>query len=1088
MATAQLKIIELDEGWEIMQKGITKMKKILEGQQHSFSSEDSIMLYTTVYNMCSQKPPNDYAQQLYDKYKEVFEEYINSTVLPALREKHDELMLMEFVKRWANHKLMVRWLSRFFRYLDRYFISRRSLPTLNEVGLTCFRDLVYKELNSKARDAVIVLIDQEREGEQIDRALLKNVLDIFVEIGMGEMGYYENDFEDAMLKDTAAYYSRKASSWSVEDSCPDYMLKAEECLKKEKDRASHYLCVSSETKLLEKVQNELLVVYTNQLLEKEHSGCRALLTDDKLEDLSRVFRLSYITPNGLEPVSNMFKQHVIAEGVDLVQEAEDATNSSVLVQQADDTTNSPVLVQQAEDTTNSPVLVQQAEDTTNSKILLPKIVKGAKLADEKEVERIPAFAEPPTKLSYPSVDEELVGFDDHAKNIFVKLTSRRKDLDVISIVGMAGIGKTALARKVYSDVSIIDHFEVRAWCSVGQIYSVRKLFLEILRQIRGDRYLNVDDPASMLRWNLLGKRYLIVLDDICESESWDVLTRCFLSVERRSRIMVTTRNAELAQYMTQHSDPYFLPFIRYEESWELLEKKVFQGESCPLELRSVGTLVAKKCKGLPYLIIMIAGILSRKKRDASTWLEVAYDIGSHTLEEGSMKMIQSSYDLLPDYLKPCLLYMGLFSKDYEIRVSDLLKWWIAEEFVPNIGTLELEETSMSCLSDLVSRNMVVVSKTRVNGEMKCCIILDQVREFCLTKIKEEKFMQHVGKRLCMYIHDGMTSDFKERESFGISQASLEFIAHPKFSISDNKNLFPLLNNLRLIRVLHLLDFYLDDSWAAAFQLLTHLRYLAIFVKVFHIKWVSHLVHLQTLGVRSSYIMVSPAIWKLEKLRHVDINEFPIRWEDGERVKFKESTDIVLHNLKTLGTCSMSLADMTPKFWNKFPNLEQLRLHIDEFGDVPYYSGSRLMTLDMFPTRLRKLSLSETFLTDEIVSSIAKLQHLETLKLSEIYFTGEKHWDLGDNTFKVLRVLKLHRVFMTQWYCSDAYESFPSLEYLVIKSCSKLEEIPLSFADVPTLRLIKVTDCSKSVGDSALKIEKEMEEYGCELQVHILKND
>lgn len=68
-------------------------------------------------------------------------------------------------------------------------------------------------------------IDQEREGEQIDRALLKNVLDIFVEIGMSQMDYYENDFEEAMLKDTAAYYSRKASNWILEDSCPDYMLK-----------------------------------------------------------------------------------------------------------------------------------------------------------------------------------------------------------------------------------------------------------------------------------------------------------------------------------------------------------------------------------------------------------------------------------------------------------------------------------------------------------------------------------------------------------------------------------------------------------------------------------------------------------------------------------------------------------------------------------------------------------------------------------------------------------------------------------------------------------------------------------------------
>lgn len=69
-------------------------------------------------------------------------------------------------------------------------------------------------------------VDKEREGEQIDRALLKNVLDIYVEIGMGQMERYEEDFESFMLQDTASYYSRKASSWIQEDSCPDYMLKA----------------------------------------------------------------------------------------------------------------------------------------------------------------------------------------------------------------------------------------------------------------------------------------------------------------------------------------------------------------------------------------------------------------------------------------------------------------------------------------------------------------------------------------------------------------------------------------------------------------------------------------------------------------------------------------------------------------------------------------------------------------------------------------------------------------------------------------------------------------------------------------------
>jgi cullin 1 len=240
MSLSERKTIDLEQGWDFMHRGIMKLKNILEGlPEPQFSPEDYMMLYTTIYNMCTQKPPNDYSQPLYDKYKEAFEEYIVSTVLPSLREKHDEFMLRELVKRWGNHKLMVRWLSRFFHYLDRYFIARRSLPPLNEVGLACFRDLVYKELHGKMRDAIISLIDQEREGEQIDRALLKNVLDIFVEIGMGKMDQYENDFEADMLKDTSAYYSRKASNWILEDSCPDYMRKAEECLRRAKDRVAH---------------------------------------------------------------------------------------------------------------------------------------------------------------------------------------------------------------------------------------------------------------------------------------------------------------------------------------------------------------------------------------------------------------------------------------------------------------------------------------------------------------------------------------------------------------------------------------------------------------------------------------------------------------------------------------------------------------------------------------------------------------------------------------------------------------------------------------------------------------------------------
>ncbi|KAI3853624.1 hypothetical protein MKW98_025141 [Papaver atlanticum] len=294
------RVIMLDHGWGLMQTGITKLIKILEGvPEPQFNSDSYMMLYTTCYNMCTQKPPHDYSQQLYEKYKEASENYINETVLPSLREKHDE------------------WLSRFFFYLDRFFIARRSLPPLNDVGLVCFRELVYEEINVRAREAVISLINQEREGEQIDRALLKNVLAIFV-----------NDFEAELLSDTAGYYTRKASTWIQEDSCPEYMIKAEECLKREKDRVTHYLHSSTEEKLIEQVQEQMLSKVSQQLLEKEHSGCYALLREDKTEDLTRMHNLFSKIPKGSDPVSLMFKQHVTSEGIAVVNQAEEAAANS----------------------------------------------------------------------------------------------------------------------------------------------------------------------------------------------------------------------------------------------------------------------------------------------------------------------------------------------------------------------------------------------------------------------------------------------------------------------------------------------------------------------------------------------------------------------------------------------------------------------------------------------------------------------------------------------------------------------------------------------------------------------------------------
>ncbi|XP_019248767.1 PREDICTED: putative late blight resistance protein homolog R1A-3 [Nicotiana attenuata] len=179
-------------------------------------------------------------------------------------------------------------------------------------------------------------------------------------------------------------------------------------------------------------------------------------------------------------------------------------------------------------------------------------------------------AEHSTRRSFPSIEEEVVGFEKDAESIMKKLIQGTKELDVISIFGMPGLGKTTLARKVYDNPSIVNYFDVKAWCSVSQAYNRIKLLGEIFKQVT-DHKSEIDedvDIADKLQKTLKGRRYLIVLDDIWEVDAWEDLGLCFPKGEDGSRVMVTTRIEEVAKHLQHCSDPYSLRFLTLEESWE----------------------------------------------------------------------------------------------------------------------------------------------------------------------------------------------------------------------------------------------------------------------------------------------------------------------------------------------------------------------------------------------------------------------------------------------------------------------------------------------------------------------------------------
>mmetsp|Transcript_22385 Transcript_22385/g.52766 ORF Transcript_22385/g.52766 Transcript_22385/m.52766 type:complete len:742 (+) Transcript_22385:152-2377(+) len=320
-APGSAQIIPLEEGWEnqIKKKAIDKLEEMLNGdlkQGSMFGPQEYVQIYTTCYDMCTQRSPYNWSRELYQRHGQTIEDYLNNTVIPALQDKSGQggtILLTELRHRWQNHQIMNKWLKKFFTYLDRYYVKHHSLPTLSQAGLRCFRSVVYDGMKSDVTAAILGLINEEREGKIVSKELIKSIVELYESMGMGSLDAYNADLEEPLLTSTREYYAKKREDW-INDSTPEYLIKAENALDQERQRVTDYLNSASESKILKVVEEEILEKVENILLEKESSGCRALLQNDKSEDLQRMFRLFGRLENGLNPMASIFQQFVTSMG------------------------------------------------------------------------------------------------------------------------------------------------------------------------------------------------------------------------------------------------------------------------------------------------------------------------------------------------------------------------------------------------------------------------------------------------------------------------------------------------------------------------------------------------------------------------------------------------------------------------------------------------------------------------------------------------------------------------------------------------------------------------------------------------------
>ncbi|GKV20221.1 hypothetical protein SLEP1_g30379 [Rubroshorea leprosula] len=229
----------------------------------------------------------------------------------------------------------------------------------------------------------------------------------------------------------------------------------------------------------------------------------------------------------------------------------------------------------------------------------------------------------------------LVGLDDKVQELAELLLENYQFL--ISVVGVAGSGKTILVKAIYSSLAIKQHFECRAFVSVSQVFEERKLLADLSMQlgmVRKDESWSKEELQKRLRSFLGWKRYLIVLDDVYTAGVWEKLSLAFPNSSNGSRVILTTRDACVPRNIKGHTRVIQLRFLNNDESWELFVKRVPTVVENAELIKAVKEKILQRCGGLPLDIVVLGGLLSTKELKIPVWSKFIEQVSQKKEKKG----------------------------------------------------------------------------------------------------------------------------------------------------------------------------------------------------------------------------------------------------------------------------------------------------------------------------------------------------------------------------------------------------------------------------------------------------------------------
>ncbi|XP_027103241.1 disease resistance protein RPM1-like [Coffea arabica] len=577
-------------------------------------------------------------------------------------------------------------------------------------------------------------------------------------------------------------------------------------------------------------------------------------------------------------------------------------------------------------------------------------------------------------------EDKLVGIKTPKEELISRVLNNDSHLKVIAVVGMGGLGKTTLVRKVFEDTAVKTQFKIHVWLTISRTFDImvilktmiHKIFYEINEPVP-HQLMNSTDIirlSAFVKDFLQDRSYILVLDDVWSERLWDALKNVLPDGNFHGQAILTTRIIHVAKAARfgSHNYSHWMKPLSVKDSWTLFCHTTFQSDHCPPHLQQVSARILRKCEGLPLAIATIGGVLALKDKDRiNDWETILRNLGDELDASGKLDPIKRilllSYNDLPQNLKNCFLYLSIYPEDALIGVDDMLDKWITQGFVEEKEGMSTFDIANRGFHELVNRSLVQVLTANCDG-IKCFRVHDFLRDMIVSKSREQNFITiAVGnysgqssnkvRRLALYDFDNpepqeLTHCFK-------SLRSLEFLRYNGRISGPVVSKF-LCGGSKLIKVLDLSEAPLEDIPKEVFKLFL----------------------LKCLCLRRTKVRIVPkSIGKLQNLEILDLFYTNVTKIPVEILKLRKLHVLYVGRIEISAEYHGLRGFKSPDKIGKLLSLENLQA-IEADNEKILREIGKL-------TKLRSLSITKLRREDgkELLCTLEKLTNLKTLVVQSI---------------------------------------------------------------------------------------------------------